>query len=450
MTMKKQASTPDVLDPLSAAGYPAGTPMAVALSGGADSVALLHLMRAYPGLIAVHVHHGIRADEADRDADFCRALCSKLQIPFYLLHIDAPAVAKQTNESLETAAREARYGVISALMREKGIPVLLTAHHADDQLETMLQHLLRGSGTRGLCGIPVCRPLGEGQVVVRPLLGVSKESLLSYLHGQGLTFVTDSTNDELCCQRNFLRLRVLPLLRELQPNAPLMAARCAEALTGDEQYLDSLAADFLAAEGNTPTRQALLSLPRPVLVRVLRRLLPEPPTARHVEAICALLSGTRQSARISLPQGTLLQLRRGRLLVAKREAPVTATVALLSAHSLDTAADLPNGLAVLGALSKAQEAALTARYAYHTTAHVAQAALVGALYVRTREAGDVILSGRMHKTVRRLGSLSHLAPTMRARMPLLCDEEGIVAVPFGPTRDGATKNADLTVYFYFN
>lgn len=450
MTAKKQASALDVLDPLKAAGYPTGTPVAVALSGGADSVALLHLMRAYRGLVAVHVHHGIRADEADRDADFCRTLCGKLDIPFYLLHVNAPAVASETGESLETAARDARYKAISTLMREKNIPVLLTAHHADDQLETMLQHLLRGSGTRGLCGIPTCRPLGEGQVVVRPLLGVQKSALLAYLQEQGLTFVTDSTNGEICCQRNFLRLRVLPLLRELQPNAPLMAARCAEALTGDEQYLDSLAADFLTREGDTPTRQALLALPRPVLVRVLRRLLPEPPSAKHVEAICALLQGTRQSATLSLPQGITLQLRRGRLFVVSKETNIAPTVALWRAEALCKTADLPNGLTVLGTPTPAQQAELTARYTYHATASVNQATLVGTLHVRTREAGDVILSGHMHKSVRRLGCLSQLLPAVRARMPLLCDSDGIVAVPFGPTRDGTAKNADLAVHFYFN
>ena len=437
-------------DPALLAGCAPDTPMAVALSGGADSVALLHLMRTHAGLIAVHVHHGIRAAEADRDADFCRTLCAELGIPFYLLHIDAPAVAKRTGESLETAARNARYEAIGALMREKDIPVLLTAHHADDQLETMLQHLLRGSGTRGLCGIPPCRPLSEGQVVVRPLLGVPKEALLTYLREQGLDFVTDSTNGEACCQRNFLRLHVLPLLRELQPNAPLMAARCAEALAGDEQYLDGLAADFLAREGSTPARQALLALPRPVLVRVLRRLLPEPPTAKHIEAVCALLQSDRQSAALSLPPSVILSLRRGRLFIdTKKEAPVT-TVMLCRAEALCEGQDLPNGLVILGTPREAHAAMLDARYAYHATASIAAAALVGTPYARTREAGDVILSGRMHKAVRRLGCLTHLTPAVRARMPLLCDEAGIVAIPFGPTRDGAVKNADLTLHFYFN
>ena len=450
MAVTKEAIALGVADPLLLSGLPADTPMAVALSGGADSVALLHLMRHYRGLVAVHVHHGIRAEEADRDAAFCRALCSELQIPFYLLHVDAPAVARETGSSLETAAREARYAAIGALLREKNIPVLLTAHHADDQLETMLQHLLRGSGTRGLCGIPPCRPLGKGQLVVRPLLGVQKSALLAYLEAQHLSFVTDSTNEELCCQRNFLRLRVLPLLRELQPNAALLAARCAEALSGDEQYLDALAADFLEKAGCHPERQAMLALPRPVLVRVLRRLLPEPPTAKHVEAILTLLQSERSGASLSLPPKTVLQLRRGKLYVQEKKAAPAPTVALYQADEIRCVTDLPNGIVLLGTPNTALQDALAAHYAYHHTTTLLQNALVGTPHVRTRLAGDVILSGRMHKTVRRLDTLAHLAPEVRARMPLLCDDMGIAAIPFGPVRDGLQKNGDLTVHFYFN
>ena len=198
-------------DPWDLAGVAKDTPLAVALSGGADSVTLLSLLAAQGPIVAVHVHHGIRGDEADRDAAFCKALAEQLQIPFYLLHVNAPALAEKTGDSLETAAREARYAALTDFMQRESIPLLATAHHADDQLETMLQHLLRGSGTRGLCGIPACRTLAENLFVVRPLLLVPKADILHYAAEHGLSFVSDSTNGELCCQRNFLRLQVLPL-----------------------------------------------------------------------------------------------------------------------------------------------------------------------------------------------------------------------------------------------
>ncbi len=447
--MKKVHILQGLRDPHELACLPQDTPIAVALSGGADSVALLSLLRDRKNLVAVHVHHGIRGAEADRDAAFCRALATSLAVPFYLLQIDAPAVARETGESLETAAREARYAAITALMREKNIPLLATAHHADDQLETMLQHLLRGSGTRGLCGIPACRSLGEGLLVVRPLLAVPKAALLDYLQTEGLSYVTDSTNGELCCQRNFLRLRVLPLLAELQPNAPRMAARCAEALAGDEQYLDGLAAEFLAREGNEPHIAALRELPQPILVRVMQRLLPEPPSAVHLTAIRALFDSKKPHASLSLPPKTVLRTENGRLTVIKAAKTDKGSYQILLCHG-ENEIKSADALVILGGVGETIGNDLAERYRYHTTLTLCSAAVKGELLVRRREIGDVIYAGGMHKAVRRLAALRHLPPDVRARMPLLADDCGILAIPFGPTRDRARKNADLKVAIYFN
>ena len=447
--MKHQPALKGLRDPHELGGMSADAPLAVALSGGADSVALLSLLRDKPNICAVHVHHGIRGAEADRDAAFCEGLAASFGIPFHLLHVDAPARAKETGVSLETAAREARYAALAALMRERGIPLLATAHHADDQLETMLQHLLRGSGTRGLCGIPACRALGDGLFVVRPLLGVPKAELLAYLAANRLSYVTDSTNGEICCQRNFLRLRVLPLLTDLQPNAALMAARCAEALTADEQYLNGLAADFLAREGSEPSLEALCLLPQPILVRVMQQLLPEPPSAVHLAAITALLESEKPHASLSLPPKTVLRKENGRLVIRGREAIDKKDYRILLCDS-ENEIKAADALVILGGVGETIQEELTARYKYHTVQRLCRAAVCGELHARARAEGDTVLAGRMHKSVRRLGTLRHLPPEVRARMPLLIDGQGILAVPFGPVRDGAAKNADLTVAFYFN
>lgn len=446
--MKNPALMVGFRDPHELAGLDAEAPLAVAVSGGSDSVALLSLLQHKKHLLAVHVHHGIRGEEADRDAAFCEALAKRLGIPFSLLCVDAPARAKETGESLETAAREARYAAIVELMRERGIPLLATAHHADDQLETMLQHLLRGSGTRGLCGIPACRPLEDGLFVVRPLLLIKKADLLDYVKGEGLDFVCDSTNEEAFCQRNFLRLRVLPLLAELQPSAALMAARCAEALSGDEQYLDDLAAAFLDREGKTPSVSALRELPRPVFVRVMRRLLPDPPTAVHLKAILSLLESKKPHASLSLPPKTVLQIQNGRLTVGGRAKKTRNDYKILLCHS-ENEIKSADALVILGALGETKRKELNTLYTYHQSITLSDKAVVGELFVRSREEGDVILSGGMHKTVRRLAGLRVLPPEVRARMPYLLDARGILAVPFGLLRDGA-KGADLAVEFYFN
>lgn len=436
-------------DPHQLANMPAEAPIAVALSGGADSVALLSLLRGKRGLCAVHVHHGIRGAEADRDAAFCEALAKKFDIPFHLLKTDVPAMARQTGESLETAARTARYAAITAWMREQGIFLLATAHHADDQLETMLQHLLRGSGTRGLCGIPACRALEEGLFVVRPLLSVPKAELLRYLKEQDLAFVTDSTNEEICCQRNFLRLRVLPLLAELQPNAPLLAARCAEALAGDEAYLDGLAVEFLAKEGTEPRVEALLALPHPILVRVMRHLLPEPPSAQHLAAICDLMRSSRPHASLSLPPHTVLRKSNGKLRIEQKQKKQSNNDILLLCQD-ETQIKEAAALVILGGVGKTTNDALKAHYKYATKLSLRKDAVKGEIRLCRRMAGDVILSGGMHKSVRRLACLKHLPPEARARMPLLFDDDGILAIPFGPVRDGANKCTDLEIFVYFN
>ena len=445
--MKKTPTLAGFRAPHLLAGLPADTPVAVALSGGADSVALLLLLRDCPHLLAVHVHHGIRGAEADRDLAFCKALTKNLGIPFQALYADAPARARDTGESTETAAREVRYEALTAFLKEKSISLLATAHHADDQLETMLQHLLRGCGTRGLCGIPSCRPLAAGILVVRPLLTVPKRDILAYLQNEGQDFVTDSTNEMLDCQRNKLRHLVLPLLAELQPDAAAIAARAAEALAEDEAYLDRLAADFMA-ENDTLRAAALGALPAPVFARVLRRILPEPPTAKQISAIRALLQTEKPHAALSLGGGMQLSLDRGILTVAREHRTPTPCydIPLIAGKNAVAEADAAVYLLPLGT-PMPEEAA---HYRFTATTAICSNAVTGTLRVRPRRSGDVILHGGIHKAVRRLAGTAHLAPAVRARMPLLTDDAGVLAVPYGPIRDGASKTPDLTVCFCFN
>ena len=148
-------------------GIPTNVPLLVAYSGGADSSLLLALAKAYGELhqvpvFAAHLHHGIRGAEADRDLNFCRQTARGLGIPLFEKRVDIPALAHVSGKSLETEAREQRYAFFHEIMEAKKIPLLLTAHHADDQLETLLFRFLRGCGTKGVGGIPKVRPLAYG------------------------------------------------------------------------------------------------------------------------------------------------------------------------------------------------------------------------------------------------------------------------------------------------
>lgn len=425
-------------------------PLAVALSGGADSVALLHILKSwYAGaLTAIHVHHGIRGEEADRDAAFCRALCERLCVPFTLLCVDVPTLAAEQGMGLESAARAARYEALCAEMKKKGIPLLATAHHADDQLETMLQHLLRGAGTRGLCGIPAERPLGDGLTVVRPLLQMTKAQILAYCTENGLDFVTDSTNVEPCCPRNRLRAEVIPVLRELWPAGATRAARAAASLAEDEAYFRSLAAEFLAREGSEPRTSALVALPRPVFARVIQTLLPMPPEAAHIEALWALLQAPRPHKALSLPHAHAC-IEAGRLVISKEASRKVRDYEIPLCEGVN---ELPDGIGVAVLGTPATNCILDGRnvYKYAIRVDFCSAKIKGAPVVRNRRAGDRILAGRCHKSVRKLPCMADFPLAVRERMPLLCDGEGVFAVPNGPVRDGAKKNADRTLYLFFN
>lgn len=214
----------------------------VALSGGLDSTVLLHLLAtAVPPerLCAVHIHHGLSAN-ADhwqaRVEDYCRSLGVKLKT-------EAVEVTA-TGEGIEAAARSARYAVFERLLRQDGLLVL--GHHGDDQVETMLYQLLRGSGAKGLSGMPAQRPLGSGQLI-RPLLAVGRDQLQAYAKRQKLSWVEDESNSEDKFDRNYLRKHVVPALAERWPDYRQSIQLSAEHNTEAEQLAETLAGEDLCA-----------------------------------------------------------------------------------------------------------------------------------------------------------------------------------------------------------
>ncbi len=207
------------------------------LSGGPDSVCLLHFLRhlsqkKHFELLAVHVHHGLRGTDADADARFCRALCRELGIPFLLYKKNVRALAKKLDLSVEHAARKARYEAFAAAAKKTGASKIALGHHLDDQAETVLLNLLRGTRAEGLCGIPVRRPLNKKVEIVRPLLCITRAEVEEYLKANNLPCVTDQTNFDDMYTRNWIRHELLPLLETKQPQIRRhlagMAAQLAE------------------------------------------------------------------------------------------------------------------------------------------------------------------------------------------------------------------------------
>lgn len=186
----------------------------VALSGGADSVALLRVLLSLGyACECAHCNFHLRGAESNRDEDFVRGLCEGLSVPLHVIHFETEAYAKEHHLSIEMAARSLRYEWFEQLRTERGAAVIAVAHHRDDSVETFLLNLIRGTGIDGLKGIPHT----NGRVV-RPLLQESRESILAYLQAIGQDFVTDSTNLQDEYMRNKIRLNILPLMKELNPS----------------------------------------------------------------------------------------------------------------------------------------------------------------------------------------------------------------------------------------
>jgi tRNA(Ile)-lysidine synthase len=227
----------------------------VALSGGADSVALLLLLKEDGfNVHAAHCNFHLRGAESDRDEAFCETLCKQLDIPLHRAHFDTRTYADLHKVSIEMAARELRYGWFAQLCKDLGAAGVCVAHHRDDSVETVLLNLVRGTGLRGLTGIKARseQTITCGQntqehsklVVLRPFLGVSRAEIEAFLAERGQKYVTDSTNLEADVLRNKIRLQVLPMLRELNPAVYENIQRTAENLEEAQEVLDAVISQY--------------------------------------------------------------------------------------------------------------------------------------------------------------------------------------------------------------
>lgn len=318
-----------VADALARHGGPAQR-LAVALSGGLDSMVLLHVLvalRASWGraLQAVHVHHGL-SPHADDWAAFCAQRCAAFGVP---LSVHRVQVAPDDPSGVEAAARRARHHVFAGLDTD----VLLTAHQQDDQAETLLLQLLRGSGPKGLAAMPVWQQrAGWRAAQLRPLLGVSRAAILDYARDAGLDWVEDESNRDPRYRRNVLRARVMPLLAEHFPGSAATLARAAALQADAAGLLDELARLDAAGtlRGERLDCAGLAALPPPRARNLLRHFIAQHahplPSAQVLDEALKQLHSARADARVcvNLQQAALRRFRGGAYLVAAMaEAPAT-------------------------------------------------------------------------------------------------------------------------------
>ncbi len=220
----------------------------VALSGGADSVALLNVLLALrkdlqlADVRALHVHHGIRGESADRDERFVRQLCNDLHVPLTVKRVDVPATVDRTGESVEEAARRLRYAFFDEQLNTVVRSKVATAHNADDQAETVLLHLIRGSGLKGVSGIPVRR--GN---IVRPLLDCSASEVRSFCNEHGYSYVIDETNLDVRYARNRVRHDILSSMKCINPSVVRSLLRFAQVAAEEDRFLETLADELILA-----------------------------------------------------------------------------------------------------------------------------------------------------------------------------------------------------------
>ena len=388
---------------------PDGARVLCGLSGGADSVSLvLCLQELGYQVCACHLNHGMRGAQADADEAFCRDFCEKHNIPFVSERCDVFAEAEKRKLSAETAAREMRYDFFARCAERMQVPYLATAHTADDNLETMLFHLIRGTGSAGLAGIPPVR--GS---IVRPLIAVERRQIERFLIERGQNWCTDATNLDDSCTRNKIRHHVIPALRDIEPCAARHALEAAQLVRQDNAYLDAQ-----AREETLP----LARMPEALKARRVRSMLKQAGvpmgeiTRRHIRAVCTLAD--KRSGTVSLPGQFRAVNRRGTLSVVP-ETPKTAPVHIK-----------PNQAMAFGAYTVSIVRKISDIYSSFKYYPIAYDTInMSNLTVRTWQSSDRMqLPGtRGTRSLKRLYAERGIAPDERDSLPVLCSGDSIVA-----------------------
>ena len=417
--------------------FPRGARVLVAVSGGADSVALLHILRALEarGELSVagvgHFNHGLRGADADADERFCAELAASLGIPFESGRGDVAAAARTRGRSIEDAARTLRYAFLREAADRRQAEVIAVGHTLDDQAETFLLRLMRGAGPGGLAGI---RPRSER--VVRPLLDVSRNDLRAYVTENALPFREDATNADVRIPRNQIRHEVIPFLQRSTSSLVPTLARAATVARQDAEYLDRVAIDFARSivlrtdQSEEPEVsiecKPLLDLPPALASRVAREALAIAAPHKfigfqHIERLLELATGA-EGAAVALPG--LTAVRRGGRIVLGQPPPAPFS------NSFRFPLSIPGEVALVGWAVSAeridQPIGIGHPPARGGTVVVAAGPLQGPLAVRTRRPGDRFRPLGMGGRGRKLQDFlvdRKVSRIDRDRLPLVVDRD---------------------------
>lgn len=413
-----------------------GDKIVVGFSGGADSTALLHCLAVKCGVqtVACHINHMLRGAESDRDEEAARRFCAVYGIPFVCERADIRALAKAKGIGEEEAGRRFRYDCFERVRLQYGAQHIATAHTLSDQAETVLFRLARGSGMKGLCGIPLRRG-----AVIRPILGVTRDDVESYCAENGLSFVTDSSNADCRYARNRIRREVLPSLMEAEPGTQRAIARTAAILSEEEAYLaactEQAMTELIREDGYDAEKMRVLptALRRRAAVSILER---EAGGADFAAAEALLHLLTLSSGSVTVQGGTVLSIRRNRLF--REDRPVLEPFAVpLCAQGITEA----GGETLVCTLIDPQT------YLYYQKIYknflylaVDYDTIKGKLTVRQRADGDRFAPAHRGHTrpLKKLFSEAGLSAAEKSSVLVFADDEQIVGVwGFGADRANA-------------
>jgi tRNA(Ile)-lysidine synthase len=394
----QETSAPDISDRIVAtvekySMLKGGDTVLVGLSGGPDSVCLLHLLHRLKEkiglkLYAAYVNHNLRPEETPGEIEFCTNLCKKLLIDFTVKSIDVNAYAKDQGLNKQEAARELRYRIFDETAFEAGANKIALAHNADDQAETLIMRLLRGTGPKGLCGIPATR--GK---IIRPLIQIERRTIEDFLSAEKIPFVIDSSNLRPDYFRNRIRQSIMPFFKEINPNLSATIMRTASIMQEEEEYFEVVVTKTLMKliSRKSPDKIELFIRPMEVmntviLRRVLRRAIGETKGIRgisfeHIEDIVNLIKRGRAGDRLHLPKG-IRAIKEYSLLIITSEKP-----AKISSYTLEPPAKFPIREAGLVMEASFEEPAGKADGGISSVALDA-GLLTLPLQVRPRQAGD--------------------------------------------------------------
>lgn len=399
-----------------------GDRVVCAVSGGADSVALLfafYLLKEKLDITleAAHFNHHLRGEESQRDEAFVAELCDRYEIP---LHIGGGAITPG-KKGLEAAARDARYAFFSRIPGK-----IATAHTADDNAETVLMHLVRGTGLKGLGGIT---PIHGN--VIRPMLKVTRQDVESFLEEWCLSHIEDSSNETDAFLRNRIRHHVMPLLKKENPRIAENLSQMALRLRQDEEYLSEQ-----ANSTTLPTVESLKAMPKALRSRALEAFLKESgvrePEDSHIALTESLLFSEKPSARASFPGGVTIAREYDRLVCLPQREDLEESV-------------LPcPGAVLLPGLRISCEPACEML----NTPDAFTVCPVGEIRLRSRKSGDSIRLSGGSKSLKKLFIDRKIPAAQRQQIPVICDEKGILGVySIGANWDRTTGENAVTIRF---